>query len=553
MLTETGRQVAPRRSRAGLSRRGATGSRVLVVGAGGAFLLLFGLVALHLGQDNNWDLRNYHFVGPWWVFSDHMADYEPGQGQSFFNPLIDLPFHVLSTRLPGAAVTFLMGIATGLSFPFLYLIAREFFTSRAGAFVLAAVGVFAAGSLGEAGTTFDDSLTASLALCALWLVLRSLRAEPALPRRAAAWLWIGAGVVSGAACGLKLINASWAVALVAAPLVTAQPVRRRLRAVLAIGLGSVGGLVVTYGWWGWILWTGFGSPVFPLYNNLFHSPWAPRLSVPIFTHGLGELLLYPFAWTATPSLVSENPFRELSLPIAEALLVAVGLRGIGRLVRERRRVRLLSDDRQRLLIAWVVIGYAVWAVAWAGYRYIIPLEQVSFVVIAVLVRELIGSWLPVRTWAVAVTALIAVCVVTMHPLLYNRTGSSDPYFAVPVPQAMRERPAAILVLGDDPVGFAVPELPAATFTAWVGGSVQPTTKGVDYVRGRLAGYSSFFVMWGGPFADRPGFLVPRLALLEPYGMRPDLTACGQIDARSGTTLIPLQYCRLDRVATTAGA
>lgn len=532
--------------------RGNRATNALVVGAVVAFLLVFGLVALRLGQDNNWDLRNYHFVGPWWVFSNHMADYEPGQGQSFFNPLIDLPFHILSTRLPGAAVTFLMGVATGLSFPFLYLIAREFFASRVGAFVLAAAGVFAAGSLGEAGTTFDDSLTASLVICALWLVLRSLRAHPEPSRRALGWLWIAAGVVSGAACGLKLINASWAVALVAAPLLTALSVRRRLGAVLAIGLGTTGGILLTYGWWGWILWTGFGSPVFPLYNNLFHSPWAPPLSVPIFTHGLGQLLLFPFSWTATPSLVSENPFRELSLPIVEALLLAVGLRGIGRLLRDRRRVRLLGDDRARLLIAWAVIGYAVWAVAWAGYRYVIPLEQVSFVIIAVLVRELIGSGLPKRAWAAAVTALIAVCVVTMQPLLYNRTGSSDPYFAVPVPEAMRAQPAAILVLGDDPVGFAVPELPPGTFTAWVGGSVQPTSKGEVYVRGRLAAFNSFFVMWGGPFADRPGFLVPRLALLEPYGMRPDPTACGQIDARSGTTAIPLQYCRLDRVAGTAG-
>ena len=440
-----------------------------------------------------------------------------------------------------------------MSFPFLYLIAREFFTSRAGALVLAAAGVFAAGSLGEAGTTFDDSLTAPLVLCALWLVLRSLRASPELSRRALAWLWFGAGVASGAACGLKLVNAWWAIALVAAPLLTAQPVRRRLGAVLAIALGSAGGVLLTYGWWGWILWIGFGSPVFPLYNNLFHSPWAPPLRFPLLTHGLAQLLLFPFSWTATPSPVSENPFRELSLPIVEALLVAVGLRGIGRLLHERRRVRLLSDDRQRLLIAWGVIGYAIWAVAWAGYRYIIPLEQVSFVVIAVLVRELIGSWLPKRAWGVAVAAFVAVCVVTMQPLLYDRTGSSDPYFAVPVPQPMRARPAAILVLGDDPVGFAVPELPPGTFTAWVGGSVLPTGEGADYVRGRLAGYSSFFVMWGGPFADRPGYLVPRLTLLEPYGMRPDLTACGEIDARSGTTAIPLQYCRLDRVAGTAGA
>src|SRR4051812_35601818 len=63
--------------------------------------LLFGFLSLALGQDDNWDLRNYHWYNPYALLNGRLQiDMAPAQWQSYFNPLIDVPYYLLTTRFP---------------------------------------------------------------------------------------------------------------------------------------------------------------------------------------------------------------------------------------------------------------------------------------------------------------------------------------------------------------------------------------------------------------------------------------------------------------------
>jgi hypothetical protein len=58
--------------------------------------LLAGFLAVAKGQDGNWDLRNYHLYNPWAWLNDRLTtDLAPAGLQSYFNPLIDLPYFFL--------------------------------------------------------------------------------------------------------------------------------------------------------------------------------------------------------------------------------------------------------------------------------------------------------------------------------------------------------------------------------------------------------------------------------------------------------------------------
>lgn len=60
--------------------------------------LLAGLVSMQLGQDANWDLRNYHWYNPYAFLNGKIGvDLNPGQFQSYFNPTIDLLYYGLAT------------------------------------------------------------------------------------------------------------------------------------------------------------------------------------------------------------------------------------------------------------------------------------------------------------------------------------------------------------------------------------------------------------------------------------------------------------------------
>ena len=78
-----------------------------------ATLLSSGCLSILLRQDNNWDLRNYHLYSAWALLNGRAGmDIAAAGIQSFFNPLLDLPYYMLAVKwLPDApaAVAFLAG------------------------------------------------------------------------------------------------------------------------------------------------------------------------------------------------------------------------------------------------------------------------------------------------------------------------------------------------------------------------------------------------------------------------------------------------------------
>ena len=96
------------------------------LGGVAAALLFGGFASLLRGVDTNWDLRNYHFYNPWaWLNGRLIFDYAPAQVQSYYSPLLDLPFFALvQAHLPAFAITFLMGFPFGLAVYFFVRIVR---------------------------------------------------------------------------------------------------------------------------------------------------------------------------------------------------------------------------------------------------------------------------------------------------------------------------------------------------------------------------------------------------------------------------------------------
>ena len=55
------------------------------------------IVSVLLGQDANWDLRNYHLYNPFALLNSRTGiDLMPAGLQSTFNPLLDVPYYVLA-------------------------------------------------------------------------------------------------------------------------------------------------------------------------------------------------------------------------------------------------------------------------------------------------------------------------------------------------------------------------------------------------------------------------------------------------------------------------
>jgi hypothetical protein len=360
--------------------------------------LIYGGISQLLGQDVNWDLRNYHYFDPYWLLVNHMKDILPAQLQTYYSPFLDVPFYVSVNHLSPRLIAFLIAVVQGTAFPILYLISRQFTTRRLLALSLAALGMCTSEALAELGTILGDTLIAPLLLGAILLGIQSVGSEPRLgraPNHPVGWVFF-AGGLAGVATGLKPSGLPIALGVVVAVLLVTRGTRRRLTAFAATAGGLVVGVLVTYGWWGYELWSRYRNPVLPYFNQFFHSAYAPISpnSYPI-PHGIANVLFGPVLWTLNPYRVNETNFVELSLVFLELLLVLLVVSSVIKAVRARSKPRFFDTDRQRFLMG---VSYLVWVLEFGLYRYFVPIEMLSFVAIFVCLQAM-RTRIPIREFA----------------------------------------------------------------------------------------------------------------------------------------------------------
>lgn len=357
--------------------------------------LIGGLISMKLGQDGNWDFQNYHWYNAFAYVNGKIGfDLAPGQFQTYFNPTLDLPYYLMATHWPTRVTAFCMGVIHGFNVSILMLITRHVLMSvspAAGAtyvrlpLLLALAGATGFAFLSQMGNTMGDNMTSLSVLGALLLLLR---AWPQLLAGGArgALMAVLAGLLIGAGTGLKLTNANYALALCLALLTVPGSFVLRLRTAFVFGLGVLAGIGVSAGHWYWKMWTLFGNPLFPQFNNVFKgalatpigvadSAWVPK--------GLFDNLLWPFIFTFNPRRVIELPMTQIIWPLVYLAFIAFAVAWVRRALLAPAPAAGLSGSaasfsgRARFVLVFFVISYVIWIRLFGIYRYLVPLELLA--------------------------------------------------------------------------------------------------------------------------------------------------------------------------------
>ncbi len=428
---------------------------------------LIGVLALVLGQDANWDLRNYHWYNGYALMTGRLGvDLLPSQLPFFYNPALDVPFYLLASQLPAKLAGFLLALTQGLNFILLFLLAHA--TLRFGAgmaktllcALLALLGLLGGGGIAQIGTTFYDNITSLGIFLSALLVLRFAPRLLESGLGAALFLAFLCGLPAGLMVGLKLPAVIFAVGLCAGLLFLPGRPIRRLWAALGFGFGVLVGLALTYGPWAWYLGETFGSPLFPYFNNLFQSPLAPSASArdtQFLPGNLLEYLLFPAIFAKDPYYVGEIFWRDLRLPLLYFLLPA------GLAMRAIFSDKTTGDEPfgnrlpSRYLLAMVSICYFSWLLLFSIYRYIVALEMLAPLLLVVSL-----GMLPIRSgMRSGLTALVlAVVVVSIHPGNWGRTSVwLDRAVSVDLPKLADPEKLMILMAGFEPYSHVLSEFP----------------------------------------------------------------------------------------------
>ena len=429
--------------------------------------LAFGALALFLGQDANWDLRNYHWYNAYALVNQRYAlDLLPSQTPFFYNPALDVPFYLLATHVSARVAGFVLGTVQGLNFVLLFMLAHaslRLSNPRQKVWactLLAALGMLGGGGIAQIGTVFYDNITSLGVFASALLVVRHYRTLLTGPwRQAAGWALLS-GVPAGAMMGLKLPSVLFCVGLCCALVLAAGPWRRRILLGFMFGVGVLAGLTVTLGPWAFYLQTHYGSPLFPYFNEDFKSPLAPLTSardVQFVPTSWADRLAFPFAFTANPLEVGEIPWRDWRLPILYALLPAA-------LVLRLLFGRNTSRDDQvaepfvaRYLLWTAAVSYAVWLLMFAIYRYAIPLEMLAPLLIVFAI-----GYLPLRLpfRGMLIGFALGVVIAVIQPGTWGRLPSwLDHTVEAEIPALPQDADLMVLMAGFEPYSHVVSAFP----------------------------------------------------------------------------------------------
>lgn len=491
--------------------------------------LLLGLVSMLSGQDDGWDMHNYHLYNAHALLNGRIGfDMAPAGFQSYFNPTLELPYHYLNQWLPPRAVGFLMGVLHGLNFVLLAGIARQLIGgSRRLVLLLAMACMFGPGFLSELGNTMGDNLTALPVLLSVYLLLRHWDALRVHGPRALP-VALAAGVAMGASAGLKLTNATYAVALCAALLVVPGAWWQRLRLAFVFGIGVLAGVAATAGWWFWKMCNTFGNPLFPQFNNFFHSPLAPETGViDVFfrPQTVLENLLWPFIFALKTRRVSELPMNLAVWPVLYTLLAVLVLVWLVRRLRGNRSAIVLPE-RSVFLLLFFALAYLVWMRMFSIYRYLVPLELLAPLVIWIVWTHIAPSARRVGGWLLALLALAVFPIAN-----WGHAGWSDQAFSAEVPPFAA--PAESIVF------FAQPDPPSGWMAAFFPPQVRIIALGTGMPETPLwqARQQAAIAERAGPHYllltaarnDRDGTRLRKLAAAQWLGLTQDEAGCARLE------------------------
>ncbi|HEY8609906.1 MAG TPA: glycosyltransferase family 87 protein [Roseomonas sp.] len=420
--------------------------------------VLFAAYALWLGQDANWDLQNYHDYGPHALLTGrYRLDVGPAGIQGYFNPLPYVIPYLLRHALPPVPAALGLVAIQALTVTAAWMLAGALAPPGSPRPILlrslaTLTGIASAMALSEIGTSFADL---ALAAPVLWGLLALLRAWEGGDRR----LFLLAGMLVGAAAGLKLTNFIFAAGLAAATILPWRGLAASLAAAWRVGLGGIAGILLTGGAWGAYLWITLGNPVFPAMNQVFQSPSAIAQSFadPRFLPaGLAEALRYPLDIARGTHPTAELPFNDPRLLFALSLSVLLLALPVltGRLGAAPAQPGAARAGQHRVMV-FLLASCVAWLSTFGIHRYALLLDILGGMLLVVVPATL----LPGRRGLGIGFALAAITLAATRPADWFHRAWGDAY--TPVPPHALEGGATFLVT-HSPLGYWVAALPKAS-------------------------------------------------------------------------------------------
>lgn len=419
------------------------------------------------GQDNWWDIINYHVYNPWALLHHRWGkDLFAAGIQGYFHPLIDVPYYLVSeVWLPGhpRLVSALAGLPFGLLAFTSFLISRRLFDAigiqgRIERALLVAltvlVSVTGVSAWTQAGTTTNEVTISAIVLFGLVAFLKmSDRRQGGRP---AVGYALATGCLLGMAAGLKLTAAIYAPAMGLVLLATSRDLKSALTDGVLYLLGWVLVFGLVYGPWAWHLVEYTGNPFFPKFNDIFHSAFSAPVGGRVLDYmpkNLGQWLIYPFYWLDVhhPTVYNHLSFRDGRILLFYIVALAYFA---GAAIRRMRGLPRFVPGSIHAATLFCTLAYVIWLFMFSMLRYGVVIEVLASIMALVLLVS--GAKRLRRLGAYSALGVALIVTLLMVSTVYPdvpRIGYSQRVYVSKVPSLPK---GSLIVLANQPMGLLAP-------------------------------------------------------------------------------------------------
>jgi len=516
-------------------------------------LPLFGLIAVLNGKEAGWDFQNYHWYDPYALLSGRLGfDIAVAHHATYYNPFLDVPLFWIATHFPAWAGGAWLGIEAGVAAALIggtayRLLHFDDRRTRLAVSVLIALGALAGGgAAGEIGKTSDDIAAGLGAIAGLFVLVAGF--DRVVRAKGHDLLVIAfAGFLVGASPGLKLTALPYAVGFSLAVLSMPGAILKRIVRSSVFGLGVLLGITVFGGYWFWTMWHYSGNPVFPYFNDQFHSLLVPPGSYrdeTFLPKGWLARLIFPFVFTHDSLKTAEWTFRDIHILLA---YIAVPIAAVSSLFRQPHGRQLVNPRIARLLMVMAAGTYIVWLFLFGIYRYLVPLEMMSGLVIIAAVAVLplrVGSRL------IVMIVLLGGAQIMAWKGEEPRFSWNGPYVGVTVPQIADPAHTIVLMAETAPFAYLIPSFPKEIsfmrIQGWMIGSKDTSSLlGAEMHKRTAEHQGPILALYWGRERDSS------IRAFADYGLRLDDANCQKVESNIESLLdqgYPLLLCPLIRIA-----
>lgn len=428
---------------------------------------LFGIIAITLGQDNFWDLRNYHYYNPYaLMYGRFLTDIQVSQLQTYFNPTLDLLFYSLIENFHPKVATFLMAFIQGINGPLImvlfFILLQKVNPPIRTTYVigLSILALYAPIMISQIGASSNDLTPSILIICALIVTVLSIQQRKDVPNK---YLLLS-GLLIGASTGLKLTQAPYGIAYTAAILLLPGSMIEKSKKGLFTVIALLLGLILTSGWWMVYMWLYYDNPLFPYYNDIFHSSlileknWSDNRFIP---QSFFEHLSLPFKW------LYKNHFSDRQLLHQDSRYAIIYITSIILLIKCLwHRLRKIGNQKQSeskilplehfFIVIFFFTAYIVWQLKFSILRYTHVLEMLAPFIILIIILNLINNT-KLKWIILCITSVIILIQLT--PPHIDRLPFKDTFFRVTFPELNNSKNTMLLIAGGRPWGYLTSDIP----------------------------------------------------------------------------------------------